>query len=141
MKKNLFFLFLLLLAFTKNQLFAQNVNMGSDDLTSALCHKWVAEYVLNGGMKINLPPGAPAMLLEFRKDNALVISGTKDKTKTEGRWKYDAAKKQVLLTVNGKSEGSVISIKNNELTMLMDTKEATPDDPTTLQIVYKIKEN
>jgi hypothetical protein len=140
MKKNLFLLLLILSTFAKNELFAQNVNIGGDELTAALCHKWEGEYALMGGMKIDKAPGATDIIFEFKKDNSLIVSSAMNKQKAQGKWKFDPAKKQILLTVNGASRGNIVALKDKEFTLMADMKGATPDDPAPLQVVFRIKE-
>ena len=90
-----------------------------------------------GNMKIGRIPGATEINYEFNKDKTFLITSNDPKDKTKGIWAYDPKKKIIKLTINGKSNASIISLKAGEFIMLADTKEATPDDPMEIKLVYK----
>ena len=119
--------------------FGQTINMTADSIETLLCRKWEVDYAMMGEMKIGRIPGATEINYEFNKDKTFIMTSNDSKEKTKGTWTYDLKKKLIRLTVNGKSNTSIISLKDNELIMLADTKEATPDDPMEIKLVYKIK--
>jgi hypothetical protein len=121
-----------------SSLFAQNINISADSISTLLCKKWELDYALMGGMKIQRMPGATEMNLEFNKDKTFIKTGKDPKDKTKGAWSYDPKKKQIMMKVSGKSI-EIISLKEDQFVMLADTKEATPDDPTEIRLVYKLK--
>lgn len=92
-----------------------------------------------GGMKIERIPGATEINYEFNKDNTFLMTSNDPKDRTKGTWSFDPKKKIIRLTINGNSKMNIISIKEGELIMLADTKEATPGDPMELKLYYKIK--
>jgi hypothetical protein len=92
-----------------------------------------------GNVKIGKMPGATEMNFEFNKDKTLIMTGSDPKDKTKGTWVYDSKKKIIKLTINGRSHSSIISIREGELVMLTDTKEATPSDPEPIRLYLKIK--
>lgn len=117
--------------------FSQSINIPADSVTHLLCKKWEMDYVIDDGMKISRPPGAPEMNYEFNKDKTFVFTGNGNSTKVKGTWSYDPGKKLIKLTLNGRSNTSIISLTNDQLEMLMDTKAATPSDPTPIQMFCK----
>ncbi len=133
-----FCLFILALSFFGNS-YSQSINVPVDSIPSMLCKKWEANYAMMGGMNIGKIPGATEISYEFNKDKTFVITSKDPKDKTKGAWGYDPKSKSIKLTVNGKSNTRIISLKEGELVMLADTKEATPDDPMEIKIVYKQK--
>lgn len=120
-------------------IFGQSINISEDSITTLLCKKWEVDYVIMGEMKIGRMPGATEINYEFNKNKTFLMTSDDPKDKTKGTWSYDSKKKLIKLTANGKSNTSIISLKENEFIMLTDTKEATPDDPMELKIVYKIR--
>jgi hypothetical protein len=94
-----------------------------------------------GDMQIAMKPGVQAPDFGFNKDKTLWISPLADGSKAKGSWTYDPGSKTIKLTVNGKSRGSIIKLRADQLIMLIDTKEATPDDPTPIKMVFKVKTN
>lgn len=121
--------------------FSQTINLPADSMTTLLCKKWEVDYALMGDMKIRRIPGATEINYEFNKDKTFVITSNDPNDKTKGTWAYDTKKKIIKLTINGRSNVSIISLKEGEFMMLADTKEATPDDPMEIKVVYKIKAN
>ena len=93
------------------------------------------------GARIDMPDGVPKTIFDFRKDKTFTVTTDQpgDKPK-QGTWVYDRNKKLVRLTIDGKSRVTIIALASGELSMAVDTKEATPDDPTQIVIVYKAKE-
>lgn len=122
-----------------NTSFGQSIKLPLDSITTFLCKKWEVNYAIMGGMKIGRIPGAPEINYEFNKDKTFLMTSNDPKDKTKGTWSYDSKKKIIKLTVNGKNNTSIISLKEGELVMLADTKNATPDDPMEIKLVYKIK--
>jgi hypothetical protein len=55
-----------------------------------------------------------------------------------GTWSYDNAGKMVRLILYGNKNTTIISLKEDELIMQVDTKKATPDDPAPIKMVYKV---
>ena len=111
-----------------------------DSLQTLLCSKWEVSYALMGSRRIDMTPNAPKMTFEFRKDKTFTVTNDQSPDISGGTWAYDANKKLIKLTVNGNSKMSIVSLKADELSMVVDTKALTPDDPTTiLTVVYKIK--
>jgi hypothetical protein len=115
--------------------FGQQVNMPADSLPGVLCHAWASAYAMMGNTKIEMKPGAAGVILNFVSDHTLIAVSPKDK-KT-GRWTYDPALKQIRWEITGGGNGTIISLTADEMVVLMDTKKATPDDPSDLKIVYK----
>jgi hypothetical protein len=129
---------LIVLILSASPLLAQSVMPSADKIESVLCKKWTINYALIGGMKIGQMPGAANADYDFKADKTFFIIDEAG-GKTKGSWQYDEKKKVIKLTVNGKNMLNVISLKDTELIVLADTKEATPDDPMELKLVYKIK--
>lgn len=69
----------------------------------------------------------------------IVPASDKSTEISRGTWAYDVNKKLIKLIVNGNFNMSIVSLTADELSMVVDTKAATPDDPTLLTVVYKIK--
>ena len=138
MKKFICIIFISFLLLSTNS-FSQTINLSTDSITTLLCKKWEVDYAMMGNMKIGRIPDATEINFEFYKDKSLLLTSNDSKVKTKGTWAYDTKKKIIKLTVNGNSNSNVISLKEGELIMLVDTKEATPDDPMDIKMVYKIK--
>lgn len=138
MKKFIFIgIITLLLSNTKS--FSQTINLSADSITTLLCKNWEVDYALMGNIKIGRIPGAPEINYEFSKNKTFLMTSNDPKDKTKGTWAYDTKKKIIKLTVNGKSNANIISLKEGEFVILADTKKATPDDPMEIKLVYKIK--
>jgi Lipocalin-like domain (DUF4923) len=116
--------------------FSQSITIPADSVTNLLCKKWEMDYVIANGMKISKMPGATEMNYEFNKDKTFVLTGN-GSTQGKGTWSYDQSKKLIKLTLNGRSNTNIISLTNDQFEMLLDTKAATPDDPTPIQMFYK----
>lgn len=123
------------------QSFGQTINLSTDSITTLLCKKWEVDYSIMGDMKIGRMPGATEINFEFNKDKTFFLTSNDPNDKTKGTWTYDAKKKIIKLTINGRSKASIISLKNEELIILADTKDIAPDDPTDIKVVYKIKKD
>ena len=139
MKKFICICVIALIFFSNSALFGQSISMSTDSVETLLCKKWEVDYAMMGGMKIGRIPGASEINYEFKKDKTLMMTSDDPDDKTKGTWNYDSKKKIIRLIINGKSNTSIISLKEDELIMLADTKEATPDDPMEIKVVYKIK--
>jgi len=129
----------ILFSLTSTNSFSQTIDMSADSIATLLCKKWEVNYAMMGNMKIGRMPGAAEIIYEFNKDKTFLLTSNDPKKKTKGTWVYDTKKKLIKLTVNGKSNTNIISLKEGELTMLANTKEATPDAPMELKLVYKVK--
>ena len=88
-------------------------------------------------MRLDMQPGAPSVSVAFMPNKSMTI--TTGGSVQKGTWAYDKSKKLVRLTVDGKSNLTVVALTGTELSMAADTKEATPDDPSQIIIVYKVK--
>ncbi|MDF2193457.1 hypothetical protein [Paraflavitalea sp. CAU 1676] len=125
--------------FSTTQAFSQTIDLSTDSIEIALCKKWEIDYAILGNMKIGRMPGAAESNYEFNKDKTFTLTGKDPKDKSKGTWVYDKKSKTIKLTLNGRSNTNIISLKEGELIMLTDTKEATPNDPMEIKVVYKIK--
>ena len=137
--KKIIFIGIITLLLSSKKSFSQTIDLSADSITTLLCKKWEVAYAIMGNMKIGRIPGATEINHEFNKDKTLLMTSNDPKDKTKGTWAYDAKKKIIKLTINGRSNTSIISLKEGEFIMLADTKEATPDDPMEIKLVYKIK--
>ncbi|MBI1782221.1 MAG: hypothetical protein HYR66_12785 [Sphingobacteriales bacterium] len=137
--KKIICLCIIALIASNSSIFGQNINISEDSITTLLCKKWEINYVIMGGMKIERIPGATEINYEFNKDKTFLMTSDDPKDKTKGTWSFDPKKKIIRLTINGNSKMKIISIKEGELIMLADTKEATPGDPMEIKLYYKIK--
>jgi len=137
--KKAFLIVIVAFLFSNSQSFSQTIDLSADSIAVLLCKKWEADYVLMGNMKITPKPGAAQINYQFNKDKTFLLTISKKKETTNGTWVFDSKKKIIKLTVNGKPNSSIISLKEKEMIMLVDTKEATPDDPMQLKAVYKVK--
>jgi hypothetical protein len=92
-----------------------------------------------GNMKIEQRPGADGMTYEFSKNKTYTVTISNSKEKIKGSWLYDP-KKKIIKMIGGKDSKSlsIISLTSTELTMLVNTANATPDDPTVLKLVFKV---
>lgn len=118
----------------------QNIILSNDSITKLLCKKWEVDYAMMGNEKIGRGPGAPEINYEFKKDKTYLATSNDPKDNIKGTWSYDPKKKLIKLIQNGKSNMSIISLKEEELIMLADFGDVTPDDPMAIKLVYKIKE-
>jgi hypothetical protein len=109
----------------------------ADSIPDLLCKKWAISYTELNGVKITPQPGGPRMTFEFRKDRSVIIAYGNDKPVT-GAWAFDAAKKRVRITLNGRNRSSVIKLQPDELVMQSDVARATPDDPAPIITVYRL---
>jgi hypothetical protein len=112
----------------------------ADSIANLLCKKWVMDYAMMGGTKIGKMPGATESNYEFYKDRTFVLTSNTNSTKVKGAWSYDQSKKNIKLTIAGRSNIRIISLKGDQLEMLVDTKDATPDDPMSINIFYKLSQ-
>jgi hypothetical protein len=126
------------LILSTNSAFSQNINIPADSVTNLLCKKWEMDYAMMGGMKIGKMPGATESNYEFKKDKTFILTSNNNSPAGKGTWSYDQSKKLIRLTINGKSNVSIISLKADQLELLADTKDATPDDPMPINIFYKL---
>lgn len=113
-------------------LFAQHVNL-TGNMSVVLCKKWKLDYVLDNGMKITPPPGE-GFNYEFKQDNTFELTGQGQEGK--GTWSYDPDKKLIKLKINNVSNTTIISLKETELIMLLDTKTAMPDAPAGMKTFF-----
>jgi hypothetical protein len=120
-----------------NSLFAQDINISVDSIQKLLCKKWEVAYAEMGGMRIGRMPGAEEINYEFKKDKTFILSNKDEKEKKKGNWSYDSKKKLIKLTLDGKNISNVISLKEDELVMAVDTN--TPSDPEPIRMVYKVR--
>ena len=132
MKKVICFCIVVILS-SKIALFAQNVNFTKGELTAVLCKKWKLDYVLDNGMKLIPPPGK-GFNYEFKQDNTFKLTGSGNEG--DGIWIYDPDKKQIKLKINDVSNTTIISLKEEELIMILDTKTAMPNVPSGMKTVF-----
>jgi hypothetical protein len=138
MKKIIFISIISFLLLSTNS-FSQKIDLPTDSIATLLCKKWEVNYAMMGNIKIGKIPGATEINYEFNKDNTFLMTRNDHKDKTKGTWVYEIKKKIIKLTVDGKSNTSIVTLKEGELIILANTKEATPDDPMEIKLVYKIK--
>jgi hypothetical protein len=136
MRKTLF-VCIVAIAVSGPSLFAQNITISTDSVQKLLCKKWEVDHALVGGMKIGQLPGASEINYEFSRDHSFLMTSNDPKEKRKGFWRYDPKKKQISLTINGRTNMRIISLKEDEFVALADTKNATPDDPMEISLVYK----
>jgi hypothetical protein len=131
-------IFIVALICLSNISYSQNINIPADSIANLLCRKWVMDYAMMGGTKIGKMPGATESNYEFYKDRTFVLTNNTNSTKVKGAWSYDQSKRNIKLTIEGRSNVKIISLKDDQLEMLVDTKDATPDDPMAINIFYKL---
>ena len=136
MKKVIFSCIIVMTVFG-SQLFAQNINISLDSIQKLLCKNWEVNYAIMGGMKITRKPDASEINYKFNKDQTFFISRNNPKEKKKGTWSYDPKKNLINLTLDGRTNTKIISLKEDEFVMVVDTKNATPDDPMEIKLVYK----
>jgi hypothetical protein len=139
--KKISLLFVVVLLLSNSPSFCQTINLSLDSVKTLLCKKWEMSYALMGEMKIEKRPGAIESSFEFNKDGTFVLMSSKDTKGTNGTWSYDKNMKLIKLLIGGKNNSTIISLKEDEMILLADTKKATPDDPMEIKVVYKIKPN
>jgi hypothetical protein len=71
---------------------------------------------------------------EFKQDNTFKLIG--NGKGGNGTWSYNPDKKWIKLKINDISNTSIISLKEDELIMFMDTRSAMPDVPNRLKTVF-----
>ena len=140
MRKIIFICFVALFV-SGGSLIAQNITAHPDSIPSLLCKKWEVDYAIVGGIKIGRTPDAPEMNFEFNKDKTLIMTSSDPKDNIKGTWVYEPKGKviKIKIKVTGASDLTIVSLKEDELRILADTKSATPDDPMAMTLVYKIK--
>jgi hypothetical protein len=136
MKKVAALILLVISAALVNDLFAQNVDVPADAVKGLLCKKWELSYGIVSGERIGPAPGAPTMSYDFKTDGSVVITINGQNNHLQGTWTYDAANKWIKITVNKQKRLTISSLKPDELVMLTDMKDITPNDPTD-KMVYK----
>jgi hypothetical protein len=104
-----------------------------ESVSKDLCKKWKLDYAFDEGMKIAPIPGV-SFNYEFKNDNSFIVTG--NGTDLKGTWSYESTKKLVRLKINNISSTEIISLKENELITITDTKSATPNDPTPIKMVF-----
>ena len=70
------FSLLLFAAIATVSLRSQTVNYTTDSLKKILCKTWEMQYADFGGMKIGAKPGVNMVVLTFRGDNKVIVTGT-----------------------------------------------------------------
>jgi hypothetical protein len=135
--KNAIILFLLCLAMAAPAA-AQQITAPADSIPVLLCKKWQVSYALADNMKLEMKPGAQSMDYEFNQDKTAWVSAP-GIPKTKASWAYDAATKTIKVTINGVSRIKIVGLQADQLTMSIDTKDATPDAPMPITMVYKVK--
>ena len=139
--KKLFTLILVLVAAASvNELFGQDIDMSADAVKGLLCRKWELNYGIVSGERIGPAPGAPTMSYEFKTDGSVVITINGQNNHLQGTWAYDAGNKWIKVAVNKQKRLTITSLKQDELVMLTDMKDVTPNDPTD-KLVYKPEAN
>lgn len=131
--KNIICFCIITLLSTKSILFAQDVNLTKESVSKDLCKKWKLDYAIDDGMKIAPIPGV-SFNYEFKNDNTFIVTG--NGTDLKGTWSYEPIKKLVRLNINNIINSEIISLKENELITITDTKSATPSDPTPIKMVF-----
>ena len=81
------------------------------------------------------------MNFEFRKDGAVLVTSIGLEKPLDGTWLYDAGKKLIRVKTNKQNRTTVISLKQNELVLQIDTHDVTPSDPTPATFMYKVGSN
>ena len=132
--------FIITLLSSDYSLFGQSINMPADNVTKLLCKKWQIDYALMNGMKVDMAHGATQVNYEFDTDGLFYLANNDPNKKSKGTWSYETNKKSIKLTINGTSDTNIISLKENELVMMADTKQATPDAPSDIKLFFRLKE-
>ncbi len=117
-----------------NTLHAQHVNMSADSVTKILCRQWKLNILsMPDGQQMSPPPG---MDLEFgfKSDHTYTITpanpGEKKDPSEKHTWNFDPKKKSIELKLNGEIESEIISLSDDELTVIIHVKnnKAAPQD-------------
>ena len=132
----IYFLALLLIG---NNLKSQNITAPTKNIDALLCKRWIIDYALMGDTKMDAPPDQKDIYYDFKKDKTftMTMGGTKKPYTGAGTWRYDAAKKVIMLTIHGSVALIVNSLTETELIMTTDLKSGTSGDK--LRIAYKVK--
>ena len=130
-------LFALAIACCAGSVQAQKINGPLDKVQTLLCKKWQTAYSMMGDMRIDPAPGAPTMTFEFKQDGTFLSTADKSGEQTKGTWAFVPGKKLVQMHINGRSNLTIVSLNEKELTMAVDMKDATPNDPTPITVIYK----
>jgi hypothetical protein len=138
--KYIFSIFIITLLASDYSLFGQNINMPKDSVTKLLCKKWKVDYAVMNGMNISMANNKTEVNYEFNADGSFYLTNNDPSKKSKGEWTYDANKSSIKLTINGTSDTRIISLKKNELVMTADIKQATPNAPSDIKIVFKLRE-
>lgn len=134
--KNKLYLTICLIIGLQLNLNAQNVTQSKVELNKVLCKKWVPDYALMGGMKINQLPSNLAFELEFNSDNSYFV--IKEKKKQKGEWSQNTSKKYIELAINNKITSRITKISETEfiLVLVSDGKNDPPGLPS-MEIHFK----
>ena len=135
--KKAFCVLFFLTTFSGTTLFCQST-ASIDSVTSLLFKKWEVDYIVEGG-RIDRAPETPGINLEFKKDKTVIITSTGESNAIKGTWNFEPKKKLIRLSVSGDKSMTVVSLKETEMTIVIDMKEAMPSDPTPLRMVCKPK--
>jgi hypothetical protein len=137
----LYFVLLLLLGLATSNATTAQITAPVDSIAPLLCKTWRVSYALADNMRIDMKPGVKTPDFGFNTDKTFWIAPFADGSRTKGTWVYDSASKTIKMIINKKGHGTIIQLQADQLIILFDTKEATPDDPTPIKVVYKVKVN
>ena len=138
-KTMLIFLFSFLILSGRS--FSQSIDYSLDSVNTLLCKKWEVNYAMVGGSKIYRDAGSTGSTYTFSKDKTFVVSGNKNGDEAKGTWIYNPKQKLIKLVTSGRPNSKIISLRDGELVMIADTKNATPDDNSEMKLYYKVKSN
>ncbi len=131
-------LIILMLCSSVRALHAQNVDMDADIVTKVLCKRWKLDYFIYDGMKIFPKPGEK-FGLDFMPNSTFNFiesdPNQKYNQKNKYTWRFDSLKKVILLKTDV-DYSEIISLTNDELIMLTDTKSKAPEDTAGIKTYY-----
>jgi hypothetical protein len=137
--KSLIFLFFAIAAAISSK--SQTVNYPTDSLKKILCKTWEMKYAEMDGMRIGAKQGVNMLVLTFRNDNKVVVTGTDTDEKPEQQdWTYNIKGKYVSILKNKKEHLRIISLVEDDMVIKVTDTQNAPADLGDTKFILKPKQ-
>ena len=120
---------------------SQTITYSADSLKKILCKTWEMEYAEMGSFRIDPKPGVNMLVLEFRSNNKVKVTGTQTDDKPEDwDWTFNVKEKYVSIIKDKKEKMRITNLEINKMIAKITATQNAPADLGDTKFILKPKE-
>ena len=125
---------LLILLLISSVVYSQNIVHNKETVTKFLCKKWVANYAMLNGLKVEKMGQIESLQYEFKADGSFLANKT-----VTGKWQFNAKKKCIELYLNGVLKSTITTLQSKKIVMILNVDKSAPKNMGKFEIYFKPK--